>query len=118
MCTNFLLSAPTGSGGGTLYVTARCIELAVTLNSSLYLVPRGQSFPLGTPPPGGVVWENPLGFVGLGNGDGFSGIPGGAGIEPKPVFMDGLNEQGLSCAALWLPGTDYPPAPPTPPVPP
>jgi choloylglycine hydrolase len=105
MCTNFLLAVPSHPGnasGATTYVTARCIELPGTLPTSLYLIPRGQHFPLVPPPPPVLhpkKWTNPYGFVGLADSQAFATFP---------CFMDGLNEEGLSLGALWLAGAVYP----------
>lgn len=99
MCTNFLLEFPSLVGGAPLRVSARTLELAGALSTSLYLIPRAQQFPVGELPPWithPLRWKNRFGFVGI------------ASPQQPTTFMDGLNEKGLSAAALWLPGTDYP----------
>lgn len=102
MCTNLLLSVPLDSSGTMMHASARCLELAGTMATSLYLVPRGLSFPLVTPPytppgpPDWATWKSQYGFVGV------------ASPAAPYTFMDGLNEKGLSVGALWLPGTSYP----------
>jgi choloylglycine hydrolase len=106
MCTNLLLAVPAEPNtfsSPELYVSARCLELAGHLATNLYLVPRGQSFPLFDPQfpaANRARWTNPYGFVGIG--------PSPADFSKIPCFMDGLNEKGLSVGALWLPGTTYP----------
>lgn len=101
MCTNLLISVPTDASGTPMHVSARCLELSGTLPTSLYVVPRGLSFPQDDPPvaPGSAGWKrwtNRFGFVGIAS-------PAG-----RTTYMDGLNEKGLSVGALWLPGTAYP----------
>ncbi|WP_437488797.1 linear amide C-N hydrolase [Sorangium sp. So ce1014] len=104
MCTNLLLSVPKVPGDasqGKVHASARCLELAGTLGTNIYVVPPGQSFPLVSPPvPHPLEWSNKFGFVGVG--------PEPKGFAQAPCFLDGLNEEGLSAAALWLPGTAYP----------
>lgn len=102
MCTNLLLSVPGSSAGSRINASARALELAGTLSSSVYLVPRSCAFPLEKAGGGTLNWTNQYGFV---------GIASPAKFETFPAFMDGLNETGLSAAALWLPGTLYPAAP-------
>lgn len=102
MCTNFLVSVPTDSSGALMHASARCLELASDMSTSLYVVPRAQAFPLVTPPytppgsPNWASWTNQYGFVGI------------ASPKAPYTFMDGLNEKGLSVGALWLPGTSFP----------
>ena len=50
MCTNLLISVPTDPSGTPMHVSARCLELSGTLPTSLYVVPRGLSFPQDDPP--------------------------------------------------------------------
>ena len=116
MCTNLLLAVPTtpgASAGPMTYVSARTLELAGTLETSIYLVPAGTTFPLVSPPtpppmPQPARWKSQYGFL---------GVSGNAHMMTQfPCFMDGLNETGLSLGALWLPGTDYPRSGPSPQV--
>ncbi|WP_434046430.1 MULTISPECIES: linear amide C-N hydrolase [Sorangium] len=104
MCTNLLLSVPKVPGDtspGKVHASARCLELAGALATSIYVVPRSQSFPLvDSPATNPCTWSNSFGFVGVG--------PEPGSFKEVPCFMDGLNEKGLSAAALWLPGTAYP----------
>jgi choloylglycine hydrolase len=102
MCTNLLLSVPNGSTS-MQHASARCMELASSMPFSLYLVPQSQNFPLAPPPyspPGDKTnwasWQNRYGFVAIAN------------PQTPYMFVDGLNEQGLSFGSLWLPGTEYP----------
>ena len=106
MCTNFLLSVPSNPGNlpaSTLHVSARCLELTGHMPTSLYRIPRDQSFPLTKNSPrwlhNPARWSNRYGFIGIANPQVF---------KEMPCFMDGLNERGLSFGALWLPGTSYP----------
>lgn len=103
MCTNFLLAVPADPGNASpkMYVSARCLELAGSLPTSIYLIPCSQNFPLVSFPgvENPVTWTNQYGFVAVADPFKFSTFP---------CFMDGMNEKGLSFGALWLPGTDYP----------
>jgi choloylglycine hydrolase len=102
MCTNFMLDFPGTTPGSTMRVSARTLELSGGMPSSLYLVPRNQRFPLRSP---FKPWlKNPLEWT---NRYGFVGVASPGGLDVLPMFMDGMNETGLSAAALWLPGTRY-----------
>ncbi|WP_266168509.1 linear amide C-N hydrolase [Dyella subtropica] len=103
MCTNILLNAPVtpGKEEPRLHVSARVMELPGYPTSMIYQVPRGQQFPLAPPPlRNPLIWKNTYGFVGI------------AKTRPEfdvfPIFADGLNEEGMSCGALWLAGAVYP----------
>lgn len=106
MCTNLLLSVPAVPGSTTsqVYASARALELSGVLDTSIYQVPRAQSFPLVTSTANPFKWQNQYGFVGIASPQAF---------QKFPCFMDGLNEVGLSAAALWLPGTKYPTSAPS-----
>ena len=104
MCTNFMLDFPGTTSGSTMRVSTRTLELSGQMASSLYLVPQNQQFPLFsafTPLLGKnrLEWTNRYGFVAIANPK---------SMHVLPAFMDGMNETGLSAAALWLPGTQYP----------
>lgn len=101
MCTNFLLAVPQipATANTIQYVSARCMELTGALATHLYLVPAQQQFPL--VPNRSTPWIGQYGFVGLADPQ---------TMAEFPCFMDGINEVGLSCAALWLPGTEFPSA--------
>ncbi len=90
-CTDFRLTAQDGT-----IVIARSLEFAQDLKSSLMTSPRGKKFsdtaPDGKP---GMNWTAKYGYVFLDALD--SGIT-----------VDGMNEQGLSVEALYLPNeTQY-----------
>lgn len=106
MCTNFLLNIANDASAPR--VSARCLELAGALPTSIFMIPRGQAFPL-APPPFTVnnpqQWNNQYGFIGVADPDAFSKFP---------CFMDGMNEVGLTVGALWLPDTGYPQSGPNP----
>lgn len=98
MCTNFLLAVPAvpASSNSVQYLSARCMELTGTLASNLYRVPAQQQFPLF--PNRSHSWTGTYGFVGIADPQ---------AMPEFACFMDGINEVGLSCASLWLPGTQY-----------
>lgn len=106
MCTNLLLTVPSIPDNGgppsaeiiPQYISARTMEFAEPLNTSLYLVPQGQKFPLSASSKS-TPWTGTYGFVGVA----FTPSGGNGNL----VFVDGINQQGLSCAGLWLPGTQY-----------
>jgi choloylglycine hydrolase len=92
-CTGITLRAEDGS-----YIQARTEEWgAFDLNSSVMITPRGMSFESKTPDgKKGLSWEGKYGVVGIN------------GLH-KPVYIDGVNEKGLSLSVLYLPGyTEYP----------
>jgi choloylglycine hydrolase len=99
-CSNLLL---TGGPGSNIVTSARTMDFEFDLQSKFVLVPRNQSWhsdePAGAKP--GVSWINRFGFVGVNI------------IEMDHVFADGINEQGLSAALLWLHEANYPAYPAT-----
>lgn len=98
MCTDLRLVRLEG-----MHVSARTLDFAFDLESSVQVVPRGQSWQAiatGTDAPT-LEWTNALGFVAL-DGFGFT-----------RAFADGLNEAGLSVGTLWLPETRLPSDPPS-----
>ncbi|HEX3873760.1 MAG TPA: linear amide C-N hydrolase [Solirubrobacteraceae bacterium] len=106
MCTTLMLKVPSTTGqpaGPPLYVSSRAMEMPGVIEQNVYVVPKGQEFPLGQvpfliDPPG---WTSTIGFVGI--------AASGATWEDAPNFNDGINTAGLSVGALWLqPGTKYP----------
>jgi choloylglycine hydrolase len=103
MCTNFMLIFPGAASGSLMRVSTRTLELSGRLSSRWYQVPRNQQFPLRSPfkpwLKNPLEWTNRYGFVGIGSPE---------TMPVLPAFMDGMNEVGLSAAALWLPGTKYP----------
>ncbi len=83
-----------------LHISARTMDFAYELGSTVAVVPRGQEWAAtstgndATP----LQWTNALGFVGM-TAFGFD-----------TYFADGLNEAGLSVGTLWLPETKLPTA--------
>lgn len=94
MCTN--ISLPT-SNYGTV-ISARTMDFGKLLSTTVNFIPRGQPFPE-IPIPGQLDWQNKYGFIGMG----FTIYN-----LPTLTYTDGLNEMGLSAAALWLPESKYP----------
>ena len=97
MCTDLRLMRLDGR-----HVSARTLDFATDLGSTLQAVPRGQEWSAaatGTAAPA-LTWTNTLGFVAMED----QGLPGS--------FCDGLNEAGLSVANLELPESQLPPEPP------
>lgn len=91
MCTNFLLNA-----GDTGYVNGRSMEFGLPLFSKLFFrAPGHQYIQRFHGPDFGYTWKGNYGFVGL-------------NIFDFQVVTDGMNSEGLSTGALWLPGTQYP----------
>jgi choloylglycine hydrolase len=120
MCTNLMINVPTtpGQAEPQTHVSARCMEMPGRTESSLYVVPAGQPFPL--PVAGGSKSFVPP-FVDAGQqaqwigAYGFVGVATPSSSSAPPFFCDGMNSEGLSAAALWLaPGTNYPLAPASP----
>jgi penicillin V acylase-like amidase (Ntn superfamily) len=102
VCTHMLFHAPINPGqDAQFHVSVRVMELPGFSGFALYKVPKGQAFPL---VPHAVKnaarWVNAYGFVGI--------APPRPEFDLFPIFCDGLNEEGLSCAALWMPGAEYP----------
>lgn len=83
-------------------VSARTLDFAFELGSTVQVVPRGQAWTATktSSGPDPLKWTNTLGFVGM-TAFGFDAY-----------FADGLNESGLSVGTLWLPETNLPFAPP------
>lgn len=85
-------------------VSVRTLDFGDTFNSYLVCAPKKSDFPE-LAPPDGKKWQNDYGFVAVKVGP----------LEFMPEFYtDGLNEAGLSAAAMWLPGTNYSPPVSTP----
>jgi penicillin V acylase-like amidase (Ntn superfamily) len=111
MCTHITLNVPSlvGEPSPRTYVSARAMEMPGVIEQSLYVMPKGQQWPLPAPPPSTpwvtspYNWTSTIDFVGI--------APSGQTWEALPNFNDGLNASGVSVGALWLePGTDYPTA--------
>ncbi|MDR3490675.1 MAG: choloylglycine hydrolase family protein [Gammaproteobacteria bacterium] len=86
-CTSFRLTAKDGT-----VLIARSMEYSLDLKTELRTSPRGRSFtsvaPDGKP---GMNWKAKYGYVFL----------GALGVD---ATVDGMNEEGLSFEALYLPG--------------
>jgi choloylglycine hydrolase len=112
MCTN--LTVLTGPNNLRL-MSARTMDFGMEFTTMVELVPRGQSFPALPPLHHPLLWQNTCGFIGMAGtftaesaGEGAAvGANVGLSLTAK-VYSDGLNEYGLSAAALWLPGSQYP----------
>lgn len=90
-CTNFVLQSEDKA-----LINGRSMEFAADLNSQLIVTLRGKSFT--SPAPGnnkGITWASKYGYVG------FNALN-------QEIMVDGLNEEGLSFGALWLPDSLYP----------
>ena len=85
-CTEFLITAEDGT-----HVVGRSMEFGVDLESALVSQPKGRLFEM--PAPGGergLQWQNKFGYYAL-------------DVKGTQVISDGVNEVGLSAAALYLP---------------
>ncbi len=99
MCTNFMIPA---DAEHQYVVTGRTMDFGQAMDTILCMVPRGKSFPV-LPPANGYHWQNSYGFVAM------TVMLDVEHLEfDAPYYSDGLNEEGLSAASLWLPGTAYP----------
>jgi len=83
-CSDFIIHAQDKS-----MVNGRSMEFPVDMKANIWFVPRGQQF---------TSWTNTYAFLGI---DAFN---------IKDGYVDGLNEQGLSCSALAFGKVDYQPA--------
>jgi choloylglycine hydrolase len=88
-----------------LVLGARCLELSGQIDTSLFWIPRGQVYPRQTLVPAQPNGQSPLAWT---NKYAFAGIA--IPHQSDYCFMDGMNEVGLTVAALWLPGAGYPQA--------
>ena len=81
-----------------LHISARTMDFAYELGSTVEVVPRGQDWTATATGNEATTlrWTNALGFVGM-TAFGFD-----------TCFTDGLNEAGLSVGTLWLPETTLP----------
>ena len=126
MCTNLLRKYVEGNPG---IISARTMDFGaivkpfpVTLKPNILVYPRNLKFPLKYTleekieellhllPQKPLQWENKYGFVAVDVGPCiFHELP--INLEDvSPIFLDGLNETGLSAATLWLDGSQYQPA--------
>lgn len=84
MCTSFTYQTKDDSNA-----LARTMDFTFILNPDAMLVPRGYAW---TAIPNSEAHRTRYAFTGLGRND------------KGPLLADGVNEQGLSCAALYFPG--------------
>ncbi|TYP74133.1 linear amide C-N hydrolase [Paenibacillus methanolicus] len=95
MCTNLMLRTDTP---GHPVISARTLDFGQKIPTYATIMPRGQSFPR-IAAPGALSWRSTYGYAGMALE--IAGLPAAS-------YIDGLNEAGLSAAALWLPGSSYP----------
>jgi choloylglycine hydrolase len=98
MCTTFSLYLK-GSNSPDV-ITARTMDFARDLKTQVKVIPQGQSFPSleNTPLKNPLKWQNKYGYVSM---------ECNLGLPTATATSDGLNEAGLSVAALWLPDSVY-----------
>ena len=102
MCTNISISRKTKDDA---LISARTLDFGKAIPTTVKFVPRQQAFPK-VALPDEIKWKNKYGFIGL-----TANLYNLAAV----TYLDGINEAGLSAAALWLPGSNYPkPRPGTP----
>lgn len=104
-CSEVMLQT-TGMSGKDA-VSARTVDYPSVEKADLRwkTIPRGMSWQSTAPGNvAGLCWQNPYGFVGLA----FGGQEDSA-KDPQNtgLYIDGLNEKGLSAAQLWLNEADY-----------
>jgi len=90
-CTNFSLKNEEEK-----YVVGRSMEFATLLNSNIIINPKGGNETSMIDGKEGHKWMQKYAFIGLDV------------LGNDQFIVDGLNEEGLSFGALWLPGTKYP----------
>jgi choloylglycine hydrolase len=94
MCTSFRLTATDGT-----VVVGRTMEFPNAMGAKATVLPRGYRGAATVPDGGGMRWTSTYGVVGM---DAF-GQPG--------TMTDGMNEEGLYAALLYMPGfCEYTPA--------
>lgn len=89
---------------GQPVVSARTMDFNFATWSYYVCSPRGYKY-TGMTPNGldGMTWENKYGFIGL---DGIN-LPSIENLT-KEMYCDGMNEEGLSAALLWMDGAMTP----------
>lgn len=94
-CTNFMIKGAPLSG---IVASARTVDFGIPIIPKILAVPRGLPWVSrgedASKPPG-ASWTNRYGFVAVGASD------------EENLFLDGINETGLSAAILWLDETGY-----------
>jgi len=110
MCTDFILpfdgDQPTIISGRTMDFSKSSEQSYVTIAVK---VPEGLTFQAFAPKKNtGYRWENIYGFIGLTMVDGATDAETASSNDvTEDVFIEGLNQQGLSVAGLWLSYTEY-----------
>lgn len=115
MCTDFVLR-----NHGDLVMSGRSLDWESPLEAFLFSVPTHQKFESMAPHPDRALhWQNKYRFVGiefriaalieavLGH---FDAAKHGTWQARQMALVDGLNDQGLSAALLWMPGSVFPAA--------
>ena len=94
MCTDFVIAAANGGG----VVNGRSLEWGSPMHSEVKAVEAGTTFRADSPSGlgTGLEWTSTYPYLGMTVG------------AVKPLVIDGLNTQGLSCGALWFPAGTYP----------
>ena len=89
-CTNVMLKGAPQSG---IVASARTVDFSIPIKPKVLAVPRGLPWVSrgeDASKPTGARWTNQYGFVAVGASD------------EENLFLDGINEAGLSAAILWL----------------
>lgn len=95
-CTNFVLKGSPQSGA---VASARTVDFNIPINPKLLSIPRGLTWTSrgDASQNAGATWINRYGFIAVG------------ASNEKNLFLDGINEGGLSAAILWLDEAVYMP---------
>lgn len=89
-CTDFVITTQNGA-----IINGRSLDFAIDLQAALNFNGRNQRVVSEAPADAqGMQWVSKYGFISINPLD-------------SNFVLDGLNEVGLSFAALWLPGTEY-----------
>jgi choloylglycine hydrolase len=94
-CTNFLIKGAPLSG---VVASARTVDFSIPIIPKILAVPRGLPWVSrgeDASKPTGSSWTNRYGFVAVG------------ASNEENLFLDGINEAGLSAAILWLDEAGY-----------
>ncbi|QDE96257.1 linear amide C-N hydrolase [Myxococcus xanthus] len=96
MCTDFIVVAKDSS-----VVIGRSMEFGKPLNPMLRVHAPGEEFqsPASMVNLKGLSWKSKYGFVGI-----------TSTLFDLTVIADGMNSEGLSAGALWMPGSHFPTA--------
>ncbi|CAM2069624.1 Linear amide C-N hydrolase [Sulfidibacter corallicola] len=108
MCTDFILPF---EGSNPTIISGRTCDFSPSPDVSypLYKVPAGTHFKAFAPDKKpGYAWTSDYGFVGISMHFSSEGPVKGEDATME-AFLEGLNEKGLSVAALWLSYTEYEP---------